>query len=49
MLGRGGIGVDDFLGADLVGILVLFEIIVGHIGRRIIDATDLAFLSDLDL
>lgn len=49
MLGRRRIGVDDLLRPDLVGILIVIEIIVGHERRRIIDAADLAFLADLDL
>src|SRR5690606_25293283 len=47
---RGGrIRFDDLFGSDLVGVLVIIQIVIGHERRRIIDAADLAFLADLDL
>ena len=49
MLRRRGIRVDDLLVADLVSILVILEVLVRHVRRRIVDAADLAFLTDLDL
>ena len=42
MLGGRGVGVDDLLVADLVGVLVVLEVIVSHVRRRVIDAADLA-------
>src|SRR5574340_1235104 len=49
VLGGRGIGVDDLLVPDLVRILVVLEVVVAQVRRRIVDATDLAFLADLDL
>ena len=49
MLGGRGVGVDDLLVADLVGVLEVLQVLVGHVRRRIVDAADLAFLADLDL
>src|SRR5699024_4924485 len=48
MLGGGGVGVDDLLVPDLVGVLVVGQVVVGHVRRRVVDATDLPFLADLD-
>ena len=49
MLGCRGVGVDDLLVADLVGVLVVLQVVVRHVRRRVVDAADLAFLADLDL
>ena len=49
MLGRLGVSVNDLLGAELVGVLVVLLILVGQVWRRVVDATQLAFLADLDL
>ena len=49
MLGGRGVGVDDLLVADFVGVGEVFEIVVGQVGGRVVDAADLAFLADLDL
>src|SRR3954452_9528457 len=44
-----GVGVDDLLVADLVRVLVVLQVVVGHERRRVVDAPDLALLADLDL
>src|SRR5690606_23131374 len=49
VLGGRGVGVDDLLVADLVGVLVVLEVVVRHVGRRVVDAPELALLADLDL
>lgn len=48
VLGGLGVRVDDGLPADLVGVLVVTEV-VGHVGGRVVHAPDLAFLANLDL
>ncbi len=47
MLGGHRVGVDDLLGADLVRVLVVLQVLVRHVRRRVVDAADLAFLADL--
>src|SRR6478752_5419847 len=49
VLRRGGVRVDDLLEADLVRVLVVLEVVVRQVGRRVVDAPDLALLADLDL
>ena len=49
MLGGGGVRVDDLLVADLVRVLVVLQVVVRHERRRVVDASELAFLADLDL
>ncbi len=49
MLGGFGVGVDDRLGADLVGVAVVLDVVVGHERRRVVDPADLALFADLDL
>src|SRR5690606_857698 len=49
VLRRGGVRVDDLLVADLVRVLVVLEVVVRQVGRRVVDAPDLALLADLDL
>src|SRR6478672_5115759 len=49
VLGSGGVGVDDLLVADLVRVLVVLQVVVRQVRRRVVDAADLAFLADLNL
>src|SRR5690625_539870 len=49
VLGGGGVGVDDLLGADLVGVGVVLEVVVRHERSRVVDAPELALLADLHL
>ena len=49
MLGGRGIGVDQRLRTDLVGIPVVLQVVVRHERRRVVHAPDLAFLADLHL
>src|SRR5690625_4166574 len=49
VLRGGGVGVDDLLVADLVGVLVVLEVVVRHERRRVVDAPQLALLADLHL
>ena len=44
-----GIGVDDLLRADLVGVLIVLQVVIRHEWGRIVHAPNLAFLTDLDL
>src|SRR6476659_5961353 len=44
-----GVGVDDLLVADLVRVLVVLQVVVRQVRRRVVDAADLAFLADLNL
>ncbi|SIN28821.1 Uncharacterised protein [Mycobacteroides abscessus subsp. abscessus] len=49
MLSGRGVGVDDLLVADLVRVLVVLQVVVRQVRRRIVGPADLAFLTDLDL
>ena len=43
-----GVGVHDGAPTDLVGVAEVFEVLVGHVCGRVVDAPDLALLADLD-
>ena len=49
MLGSDRVGVDNGLIANLVCVLVVLQVVVSHIGGRVVDAPNLAFLTDLYL
>ncbi len=49
VLGGLGVRVDDGLPANLVGVLIVLKVVVGHVGGRVVHAPDLAFLANLDL
>src|SRR5690606_14942909 len=44
VLGGRGVGVDHLLVAALVGVHVVLEVVVRHVGRRVVDAPELALL-----
>ena len=49
VLGSHRVSVDNLLGTDLVGILVVLQVVVIHIGSRIVDPSDLALFTNLNL
>ena len=49
VLGGLGVRVDDGLPSNLVGVLIVLKVVVGHVGGRVVHAPDLAFLANLDL
>src|SRR5690625_1712881 len=47
VLGSSGVGVDDLLVADLIGVLEVLDVVVGQVRRGVVHPPDLAFLADL--
>ena len=43
-----GVGVDDLVRADLVGVPEELEVVLGHVGGRVVDAPESSLLADLD-
>jgi hypothetical protein len=48
MLGGRRIGINNLVRANLVGILIIIQIIIGQIRGRIINPANLALFADLD-